>query len=162
MDYIRTYAETYDDWDQLLPFAMFAYNISIHEVTKFTPFEIVFGKTARTPSLFPDPERLETYEAYLQELILRLSEIKLIAAKNLITAKEHSKENYGRKVKPVLGNVGDQVYVQREAKTHGKLDNKYHGPYTLIKILDKNNAILEKPDGKLFQKHFNKLKIVNN
>ena len=162
MDYIRTYTETYDDWDQLLPFAMFAYNTSIHEATKFTPFEIVFGKTTRTPSSFPDPEKLETYGTYLQELILRLSEIKLIAAKNLITAKEHSKENYDRKVKPFLGNVGDQVYVQREVKTHGKLDNKYHGPYTLIKILDKNNAILEKPDGKLFQKHFNKLKIVNN
>ena len=86
----------------------------------------------------------------------------MIAAKNLITAKEHSKGNYDRKVKPFLGNVGDQVYVQREVKTRGKLDNKYHGPYTLIKILDKNNAILEKPDGKLFQKHFNKLIIVNN
>ena len=64
MDYIRTYAETYDDWDQLLPFAMFAYNTSIHEATKFTPFEIVFGKTACTPSSFPDPEQLETYETY--------------------------------------------------------------------------------------------------
>ena len=85
----------------------------------------------------------------------------MIAAKNLISAKEHSKENYDRKVKPFLGNVGDQVYVQREVKTRGKLDNKYHRPYTLIKILDKNNAILEKPDGKLFQKHFNN-KIVNN
>ena len=141
---------------------MFAYNTSIHEATKFTPFEIVFGKTARTPSSCPDPEKLETYGTYLQELILRLSEIKLISAKNLITAKEHSKENYDRKVKPFLGKVGDQVYVQREVKTHGKLDSKYHGPYTLIKILDKNNAILEKPDGKLFQKHFNKLKLVND
>ena len=80
----------------------------------------------------------------------------------MITAKEHSKENYDRKVKPFLGNVGDQVYVEKEAKKHGKLDNKYHGPYTLLKILDKNNAILEKPDGKLFQKHFNKLKLVHN
>ena len=162
MDYIRTYAETYDDWDQLLPFAMFAYNTSIHEATKFTPFEIVFGKTARTPSSFPDHEKLETYGTYLQELVLRLSEIKLIAAKNLITAKDHSKENYDRKVKPFLGNVGDQVFVKKEAKTHRQLDNIYHGTYTLINILDKNNAILEKPDGKLFQKHFNKLKLVRN
>ena len=141
---------------------MFAYNTSIHEATKFTPFKIGFGDTSRTPSSFPDPEKLETYGTYLQELILRLSEIKLITAKNLIAAKEHSKENYDRKVKPFLRNVGDQVYVQREVKTRGKLDSKYHGPYTLINILDKNNAILEKPDGKLFQKHFNQLKIVNN
>ena len=44
---------------------MFAYNASIHEATKFTPFEIVFGKTARTPSSFPDPEKLETYGNYI-------------------------------------------------------------------------------------------------
>ena len=89
MDYIRAYAETYDDWDQLLPFAMFAYNTSVHEATKFTPFEVVFGKIARTPSSFPDHEKSETYGTYRQELILGLSEIKLIAARNLIAAKKH-------------------------------------------------------------------------
>ena len=72
----------------------------------------------------------------------------------MITAKEHSEENYDRKVKSFLGNVGDQIYFKMDVKRHGKLDNKYHGPYTLIEILDKNNAILEKPDRKLFQKHF--------
>ena len=137
---------------------MFAYNTSVHEATKFTPFEIVFGKIARTPSSFPDLEKLETDETYLQELIARLSEIKLIAARNLITAKENSKENYDQKVKPFFGNVGDQVYVKKQAKPYGKWDNKYHGPYTLVKIPEKHNAILEKPDGKLFQKHFDKLK----
>ena len=77
----------------------------------------------------------------------------------MITAKEHSKENYDLKVKPFLGNIGYQVYVKKEAKTYGKLDNKYHGIYTLVTILDKNIAILEKPDGKLFKKHFDKLKL---
>ena len=99
---------------------MFAYNTSVHEATKFTPFEIVFGKIARTPSSFPDLEKLETDETYLQELIARLSEIKLIAARNLITAKENSKENYDQKVKPFFGNVGDQVYVKKQAKPYGK------------------------------------------
>ena len=122
----------------------------------------MFGKTARTPSSFPDPEKLEPYGPYLEELIWRPSEIKLIAAKNLITAKEHSKENYDRKVKPFLGSIGDQVYVKRETKTHGKLDNKYHGPYILIKILDKNNVLLENPDGNLFQNHLINLKLMHN
>ena len=94
------------------------------------------------------------------ELFVYLDDI-VIYAKDL---EDHgkSKENYDRKVKPFLGNVGDQVYVKKEAKTHMKLDNKYHEPYTFIKILDKNNAILEKPDGKLFQKHFNKLNLVQD
>ena len=79
------------------------------------------------------PEKLENYGTYLHEIILRLSEIKLIAARNLITTRENSKEIDDRKVKPFLGNVGDQVYVKKEAKTYGKLDDKYHGPYTLVK-----------------------------
>ena len=69
---------------------MFAYNTSVHEATKFTPFEIAFRKITRTRNSFPDPGKIETYGTYLQKLILRLSEIKLIAARNLITAKEHS------------------------------------------------------------------------
>ena len=91
----------------------------------------------RTTSSLLDLEKLETYETCLQELILRLSEMKLIAGRNLITPKEHSKQNHDRKVKPFLGNVGDQVYVKKEAKTYRKLDNKYHGTCTLVKILDK-------------------------
>ena len=69
MDYVRNYAENYDDWDQLLPFAMFSYNTYVHSATEFTPFKLVFGKIARTPSYFPSYEKLETYGSYLQELL---------------------------------------------------------------------------------------------
>ena len=62
-------------------------------------------------------------------------------------------------MKPFLGNVGDQVYVKKKTKAYGKLDNKFHRPYSLVKILDKHNDILEKSDGNLFQKHFDKLKL---
>ena len=54
MDYVRAYAENYDDWDQLLPFAMFSYNTSVNSAITFTPFELVFGKIARTTSSFPN------------------------------------------------------------------------------------------------------------
>ena len=159
MDYVRAYAENYDDWDQLLPFAMFAYNTSVHSATKFTPFELVFGKIARTPSSFPNYEKLETYGSYLQELICRLTEIKNMAADNLIKAKQNSKLNYDAKARSFLGKVGDKVYVQKEVKKHGKLDSKYYGPFEIIKLLDKHTAILKDKNETLFQKHVDKLKI---
>ena len=148
VDYIRSYADYYDDWDKLLPFAMFSYNTSIHEATKFTPHELIFGKIARTPSSFPSYERLETYGSYLQELIC-ISEIKNIAAKNLNNTKLKCKQIYYQKVNPFPGKLGDSVYVKREAKTN-KLDSKSHGPYQIVDFLNKNNVILEAFEGKRF------------
>ena len=65
MEYIRSYAEAHNNWDQISPFAMFAHITLVQEATNFTLFDIVFGKTARTPSSFADPEKLETYGTYL-------------------------------------------------------------------------------------------------
>ena len=158
VDYIRSYADYYDDWDKLLPVAMFSYNTSIHEATKFTTFELIFRKIARTPSSFPSYERLETYGSYLEELINRLSEIKNLAARNLINSKNGSKQLHDQKLNPFPGKIGDSVYVKREAKTN-KLDSKSHGPYKIVQLLDKHTAILETEDGKRFQKHIDKLKI---
>ena len=38
------------DWDLKLCCAVFSYNISIHESTKFSPFYLVFGREARIPA----------------------------------------------------------------------------------------------------------------
>ena len=70
-DYIKHYANDYDGWDPLLPFAMFAYKTSVHEPTNFAPYKLVFGRIARTPSSFPQDEELETYGSYLHDLIVR-------------------------------------------------------------------------------------------
>ena len=36
-DYIKHYTTNYEDWDRLLPFAMFAYNTSVHEALILHP-----------------------------------------------------------------------------------------------------------------------------
>lgn len=137
---------------------MFSYNASIHEASKFTPFEIVLRKIVRTPSSFPSHEKLETYGSYLRDLILQLTGIKNIATRNLISAKNRSKQIYDRKLNAFTGKVGDKVYVKRETKPN-KLDSKSHGPYTIVEILDKHTAILETTDRKRFQKHADKPKV---
>ena len=69
---------------------MFAYNTAVHGATNFKPYELVFGRLARTPSSFPQGEELETYGSYLLDLIVRLSEIQKIAARNLVREKDRS------------------------------------------------------------------------
>ena len=36
-------------WDDLLGTCIYAYNISVHESTSFTPFEVMFGRKAVLP-----------------------------------------------------------------------------------------------------------------
>ena len=57
----------HDNWDDLLPFMMLAYNTTVHTSTGFTPHRLVFGEECNLPGnlvhreLRPDPH-LETLE----------------------------------------------------------------------------------------------------
>lgn len=75
---------------------MFNYTISIHKATKYTPYELVFGKIARIPSNEPlSPEdKLSNYDEYLINLITQIHNIQINARKNVIEAKFKSKKYY--------------------------------------------------------------------
>ena len=157
VDYLKHYIKEYEDWDRLIPFAMLSYNTSVHESTKFTPHELIFGKPARLPSSFPSTDELETYGSYLQELITHISDIRSRAINNTIQSKLRSKNYYDKKVNAREFASGDLVLVQREV-TDGKLDYPYEGPYTVVEVLEKNNVVLQRDDGSRIRKHMDKIK----
>ena len=72
---------------------MFSYNKSIHEGTKCTHYELLFGKIPRLPPSVPSPEhgKLEKYDIYMIEVITKLHQMCGIAKDNLITAKKNRK-----------------------------------------------------------------------
>ena len=74
-------------------------NTSVHEGTKCTPYELVFGKLAPEPSseLLSQQEKLETYDDYLINFVTQLHEMRTQARENLISAKEKSKIYYDKK-----------------------------------------------------------------
>lgn len=157
IEYLKHYIQDYTDWDKLVSFAMFSYNTSVHEATKFTPYELVFGKIARIPSAFPLEDKLNTYGNYLTELITRIEEIREIAAQNLITSKKRSKVYYDRNEHPCDFRPGDLVYALREPRLY-KFDSQYTGPYKIIEILGMKNILLENGTGDRLTKHADKLK----
>ena len=62
VEYLKQFVSKNSEWDDWIELATFSYNTSIHEVTRCTLYELVFGKLARQPSSEPLPEheKLET------------------------------------------------------------------------------------------------------
>ena len=84
--------ENKDNWDSLLGKLSFAYNSAEHEATKFTPYEVMFGRSPRIPvdlifkaeesSLdFVEPE-FDFVTSYVKDLKVNLQNIFDINIKN--------------------------------------------------------------------------------
>ena len=52
-EFLKQYPEKDCEWDQCIEIITFNYNTCVQEGTKHTPFEVVFGRLARTPSCDP-------------------------------------------------------------------------------------------------------------
>lgn len=141
-EYLKQVIDDRRDWDTYLKVACFSYNTSVHEGTKYTPHELVFGKVARLPTNEPAPEDLknESYEEYLTNLYNKLRDAQEAASDNLKTAKERSKRYYDKRSNPRDFKLGDKVFLLKQP-TH-KLGDQYTGPHEIIEILSNNNVKL--------------------
>lgn len=139
-EYLKQYASEQKQWDRWISLAMFNYNTSVHEATKHTPYELVFGKIARIPSneLLPPEDKLASYKDYLINLVTQLHAIQNNARENVVTAKTKSKKYYDKKINPQIFKPGDLVFLLKGPKP-GKFGDQYTGPHEVLEILTKNN-----------------------
>ena len=137
-EYFKQFIENNAEWDDWIELAMFSYKTSVHEGTKCTPYELVFGKLARLPSCDPlsGHEGMETYDMYMTKLITKLHEMRGIARQNLIAAIEKLKEYYDIKINPQNFKIGVSVFLLEGGKLK-KFENQYSGPYEVREILGK-------------------------
>ncbi|XP_057331695.1 putative uncharacterized protein DDB_G0282133 [Microplitis mediator] len=157
-DYIKHFTSK-NDWDKWLPHATFAYNTSVHEGTKFTPYRLVFGKEARLPSEFSYLDDIPTYADYVKELATRLLESRKEARENLENSKSKSKVRYDKKINPVKFKIGQNIYLIKNQRD-GKFDDNYLGPYKITEIFpDKNDIEIEYKPGKRKLIHCDRAKI---
>lgn len=138
---------------------MLNYNSCVQESTKFTPYELVFGRLPRLPSVDPlrEGDLLPTYKGYLYDLITRLNEIQKIAYDNLVGSKFTSKKYYDKKVNKRNFRVGDFVFLLSGPKP-GKLGDQYTGPHKILEIINRNNFRIQIGKGSKVV-HANRLKI---
>ena len=112
------------------------------------------------PSWFSITDKLETYDSYLRDLIIRLNEIQKIAAKNMIWAKEQLKLRYDKTAPPLNAAIGDRVMIFKDARKN-KFDKRAVGTCTIMGFTENHNVILEADDGTRFNKHVDKLSVVH-
>ena len=97
---------------------MFSYNTSVQEGTKFTPYELIFGKLARKPSResLSKQEKLQTHDDYLITFVTQLHEMWTQATKYLISAREKSKIYHDKKTNHWGVKIEDNVFSSKGGK----------------------------------------------
>ena len=157
-EYLKQFIAEYAEWDDWLELTMFSYNTSVHEGTKCTPYEMIFGKLAHEPSSEPlsQNEKLQTYDDYSINFVTQLHEMRIQARENVISAKEKSKIYCDKKINSLEVKIEDNVFLLKAGKIK-KLDNHYTGPYEILEVLGKGNGKMSYK-GKPTAVHINRLK----
>jgi len=150
----KTVNESGSDWDKKLPKALFAYRTSKHHSSKFTPFEAMYIRKPVLPneasigpvSTLPEENiSMETIDK-LQE---KRSEIENIIKENIGQAQKRQKEAYDKRhnveSSDNIFNINQLVLLKNFRRKHGMgtvNQDRYKGPYTIIKKCGKGNFLL--------------------
>ncbi|CEP09032.1 hypothetical protein, partial, partial [Parasitella parasitica] len=127
-------------WSKHLPFVVFAYNTARQASTKFSPFEIMFGRKAVLPLLprlevfNPKKYAAQQWGEFLNE------EIPIIHAKaleNIKKAQEQQSKQYDKKAKSsVKFKIGDLV-LRKNHKMMSFPKERWTGPWIVLEIINK-------------------------
>ena len=138
------------DWDLKLNTVVFAYNTSVHAVTKMTPFELKFGRTPKIPldlvyGVTSEPsELLQKYEVewdyteYSEKLKGDLAIAYQQVAANRDLQIQKSMLNHERNIRGCDFKPGDRVWLFNP--TAKKLKSKWRGPYVVVDTLKLNKT----------------------
>jgi hypothetical protein len=140
--YLRAYVNyQQDDWARFLPMAEFAANNHVSETTGISPFFANYGLNPKIdfePDLRVDnPEENEAHT-----LADRLSEIHDLIKSEMSFAQDRQQEYADRHRLPAPAyRPGDSVWLNgwnlRMNRPSRKLDDKYYGPFPVIKEVGK-------------------------
>lgn len=149
-----------DSWSTWVPYWCFSYNNTVHTETKYTPYELVFGKLSNIPSnVCNNLEPLYNFDDYPKELKYRLQNACNDARNNLVESKHKRKEKFDKTSNNTIYEVGDEVLVLNGNK-NSKLDPIYKGPYIVLE--DKNPNVVLNIDDKSVEVHKNRVKMYYN
>jgi hypothetical protein len=147
-----------NNWDVHLKSIVFAYNTGQHAATKFSPYELQFG---RKPKLPPDrpPTFYEFYKPndYFQHFQQTMCIYHQQALNNMKQNQQIYKQQYDKNRSDVFYNVGDQV-LKRLPGFHPKLSPIYSNLMKIVKQQHPIYWIQDPADQQIFQVHVSQLR----
>jgi hypothetical protein len=158
--YLRSYVDSKPTtWNQWLSFACFMFNTTPHSITRYSPYELLFGRRCNLPGeLEQEVQPLYNYDDIVKVIKYRLQESHHIAQKNLMRFKEaqqvrtQSKE-FNKDIK-----VNDLILVKKEQRKH-KLAPLWQGPFE-VKQIEYPNLVIQRIGKRKREKvHMNQVKM---
>ena len=129
------------EWDELLPYHLFAYRASQQASTRESPFYLLYGRDPRLP--VPDaltPRKTLTtidLKEYGLNLHARLTTAWKLARQCVTKAQKRQKTSYDRGAKDPVFREGERVFLHKPSEKTGearKLARSFHGPYKLVEV----------------------------
>lgn len=157
--YLRAYTDKNKDvWDQLLKYATFAYNNSVHSTTGFTPHELAHGFKIQIPNHLTKQKVTYNYDNLADLTRNNIAKALEIAKEHLHNKKLQNKHYYDAKTKEYDIRIGDLVLYKNPIKKH-KFQNVYDGPYKVLDTFDSYIEIWK--ENKKVKVHKNMIKKAN-
>lgn len=173
--------ENNDDWDQHLDGILFAYRTAQHDSTKLSPFYVMFGRQPILPvdmdlnaeanaSAIDNIATVDTIRELTKEIVDRQHLAHNAVQTNIEKAQKRQKQYYDARHTCHTNEmrVGQLVLMKNNKNVHrmgGKLEDKWLGPYEIVKCLDKGRVKLKNlQSGKTLKNtyHAVNLKIYNS
>ena len=130
------------EWDNLLPYVLFAYREVPQATTGFSPFELIFGRDVRGPldvlkeGWSTQREEEDSIVEYVSKVRERIQFARELVLENTQKSQVAQKQWYDRKARDLKLKTGDQVLVLLPTSTQ-KLHAQWQGPYTVKRPVGK-------------------------
>ncbi|CAF1458242.1 unnamed protein product [Rotaria sordida] len=114
-----------NNWDEYLQAVVFAYNTGIHKTTKYSPYELIYGRSPRLPiNARPSYFSFSKPNDYFEQLKRTLRIYHQAARHHIILQQQNNKYMYDRNRLDPQYKIGDKV-LTRMHNSSGKLDSKF-------------------------------------
>lgn len=130
-------------WDQILPYVTFAYNTAVQETTRFTPFELVYGRHVTTPldAMLP-LDNGTTRSDTAEDIVQKAEDARQLARNRICDQQSVDVRRYNSRRRHIQYEPGDTVWVWTPVRRQGlseKLLRRYFGPYRIVQRLSDVN-----------------------